>query len=103
VYPSRRPTLIYTGLQASNIYITPAKKVLVGRDLFTTARHGDEFEDHVTEIPGDLSEWLKGEFWDITKMVRSPIAEFVFKSQAVFYSFFMVTKQQLIGHSGSVR
>jgi hypothetical protein len=38
----------------------------VGRDLFTTTRD----EDNVAEISGDLSEWLKGEFWDISMVVR---------------------------------
>ena len=33
----------------------------------------------------------------------STIVEFVFNSQAVFYSFFTVIQQQLIGVIGSVR
>ena len=56
----------------------------MGRDLFTT--FGDDYD--VAEMTGDLSQWLKGEFWDITMIVRyvsgTTIAEFVFNSKLFF-------------------
>ena len=59
-------TLINTVPQAASIYTSPTGKVIVGRDLFTTIRDDSD----VAEISGDLSDWLKGEFWDIAMVVR---------------------------------
>ena len=75
----------------------------MGRDLFTTTRD----EDVVTELSGDLSDWLKGEFWDISMVVRCVSVQQLLTSSLIpkllFYSFFMVIRQQLIGLGGSVR
>jgi hypothetical protein len=105
VHPSRKHAyiLIYTGHQVSSIYITPTKKVVVGRDLFT-ATHDDR---DIAEFPGDLSDWLQGELRNITMLVRCVSVQQLLRSSLIpklfLYSFFLVIQQQLIGLGGSVR
>jgi hypothetical protein len=77
-------THILIGYQVSSIYITPTKKVVVGRDLFTTT-HDD---CDVAEIPGHLSDWLMYEFWDITMVVRCVFVQPLLRSSLTPKLFF---------------